>query len=473
MTAPVLGASVTSANPNTQTNTSIAVALGSTVVGALNVIEITGDSTGTGIAPVGMAIPGWALVGEKADTNAATASSSSYIGVFYRVFQAGDPSSVTATWTNAGQMVAVCTSWTGFDTTAPVPYFVAAELSAATTSYTISGTTGTAAGTLAYGAANRAGSTAWTGLSDIARAQVQISTAGVTMVSRVVDAEVAGGTAFTKTMTGTSTSVGVSWAYVVKSAVATPPPGPTGLLATWLGKLPLYVAHRGGSTDYVEMTRAAYTSAMAYGATAINIDAVRCSTGEFVASHDTTTGRVFGTNYTIGTTPWSTLSTLTTSVGGYPIEKVADLLAAFPNVVVFVENKGNTADDAALLDVLDAAGGKGRIVIKQYYTAAQVSTDAKARGYTTWGYYYAADLVNLASTHSRWDLLGLDYLDTNTADWTTIKSYGKPVLGHVIPSVAGAAQAFNLGADGIMTGKIVGVIPRAVAALTGSMFPYL
>lgn len=580
MTAATPGTAVTSVNPNNQINVSLTVTLASTTVGALNVIEITGDAAGTGVVASMNTPTGWTLLDQHDDTNAGTGSSSSHVGIYWRVYQSGDPLTVAVTWTNAGQMVAVCTPFTGQGDSTPLPYSVTAEKATSDANYTIGGTTGTDPGLLCYGFANRS-STAWSGLGDNARAT---ATSGVTMVSRITSAEVAGGTAFTKTAVGTSTSIGVSWAYVVKGAsgavpgstalsgtgalttVAAPamsgpaalsgagslaaagsptvPDGAalsgsgslgavgsvtpvgaaalsgagtlagtgapaeaapamlsglgslstgtsltatatatlagTGTLAAsaltrlqqWLAAPPYYIAHRGGDNDWPEMTRYAYTQAVANGAKALNVDGVKCSTGEFVASHDATTGRVFGTNYTIASTSWSTLSTLTTTVGGYPIEKVPDLLAAFPSSIWFAENKGNSSDDTAWFNMLDANGGKAQIVAKQYYTASAVATDAHARGYTTWGYYYAADLTNLSSTQASWDILGLDYTDTNTSDWTTIKSYGKKVLGHVIPSAAGATQAFGLGADGIMTGKVLGVIPGATvtgsAALTGA-----
>lgn len=234
----------------------------------------------------------------------------------------------------------------------------------------------------------------------------------------------------------------------------------------WLAnESPLDVAHRGGDADWVEMTRYAYSQAIAYGAKVLNVDGWMTTDGVWVASHDNSLLRVFGVNVNISDSTWDQIKNLTTTTGGYPIEKVADLLAAFPQVLWFVENKHASSLDASFLNLLDAGGGPDRIIVKAYYTAATVAADAHARGYLTWGYYYPADLANFSSTHSRWDILGLDFTDTTPADWAMLKATGKKVIAHVIMSVANANQAFAEGADGVMTGKVIGVIPPAQASL--------
>jgi hypothetical protein len=208
-----MGTPVTSSNPATQTNTSLAVALASTTAGDLNVVEVSGFAAGATINPTMTTPSGWTKLLERIDTNGTPAS---FVAVYYRAYQSGDGTAVTVSWTNAGQMVAVCTPWSGQDGTTPIPYSVSDFKVASDVNYSIAGTTGTDQGFLCYGFANRTGST-WSSLTDNARGQVTITTSA-TMVGRVTAAEVAGGTAFTKTAVGSNTSVGVSWAFVVKGA---------------------------------------------------------------------------------------------------------------------------------------------------------------------------------------------------------------------------------------------------------------
>lgn len=209
-------ASVAVQNPATTTNTSLAVTLGSTTVGDLNIIEISGLANGTTINPT-MATPsGWTKLGEQMDTNGTPAS---FIAVYYRTYQAGDPSSVTISWTNQGQMVAVCRAYRGVDATTPIPdshfdFKVASDVN-----YSIAITT-TDVGWLCYGFANRTGA-AWSSLSDTLRATSAI-TSSATMVSLDTNGDVTAGT-YTKTGVGSNTSVGVSWAYRLKEAAAPAP----------------------------------------------------------------------------------------------------------------------------------------------------------------------------------------------------------------------------------------------------------
>lgn len=206
------GTTVTSANAATTTNTTLAVALGSTTVGDLNVVEISGLANGSAINPTMTTPAGWTKLGEQMDTAGTPAS---WVGVYYRVFQAGDPSSVTFSWANQGQMVAECTPFKAYRATSPIPYSKFDFKVASDVNYSIAGTTGADAGQLCYGFANRTG-TAWTNLLDTARGQVAVA-ASATMVGRIT-AVLPGGTAYSKTATGSNTSVGVSWAYTVADA---------------------------------------------------------------------------------------------------------------------------------------------------------------------------------------------------------------------------------------------------------------
>lgn len=237
----------------------------------------------------------------------------------------------------------------------------------------------------------------------------------------------------------------------------------SGPLDTWLQTTPLYVAHRGGSGNWTEATLYAYTQAAQWNTSmALEVPVWMTPDGVWVASHDQTTGRVFnGTNYDITTTPWATLSALTTKVGNYPPARLDELLNAFPDRAWFVDNKGSQ-NVTGFFNLLDANGGPSRFVAKQFYTGTIIADAAHARGYKTWGYYYDADTPNIAATQASWDLLGED-LSASAASWAAIKSYGKPVLAHIVSTTAQKTLADTRNPAGYMVAGVQEVVPQTPA----------
>ena len=75
------------------------------------------------------------------------------------------------------------------------------------------------------------------------------------------------------------------------------------------------------------------------------------------------------------------------------------------------------------------------------------------------GVFYQADAANFAAYQGRWDILGMDYTADPTT-WTAILSYGKPVIGHIVPNSAAATTALNYGAAGLMVSGVQQAIPR-------------
>jgi len=272
------------------------------------------------------------------------------------------------------------------------------------------------------------------------------------------------GTQVTATGAASLAGTGTLWAHT---------PGP---MDTILRNTPIWVAHRGGSVSWpYEETLQAYTYADRWAAPAVmafECSVFQSSDGVWVASHDPNTGRVFNADYDIRTTPWATLQTLTSIVGGYPIARLDELLDAFPDRAWFVDNKAFTAF-TTFLSLLDGRGGPGRFVVKSYGGggATQVA-QAKAAGYQTWGYFYETDTPTLAANQGRWDLLGEDYGATS-GTWTQIKSYGKPVLAHILPNAAAKATADQYSPQGFMVSGVEAIIPQtpvpAVLAGAGSL----
>jgi len=240
-----------------------------------------------------------------------------------------------------------------------------------------------------------------------------------------------------------------------------------GPLDTWLRNPTLYVAHRGGSADWPEETLYAYAQAATWAnaaTLALECSVWMSSDGVFVASHDQTTGRIFnGTSYDINVTPWATLSTLTTKVGGYPIARLDNLLPAFPDRAWFVENKGSSGI-TSFFNLLDANGGPARIVSKQPANNTTVNAEARNRGYKTWGYYFDTDTPTIAATQSRWDMLGEDYA-ASPASWAAVQSYGKPVLAHIVDTAAHKTLAASYSPAGYMASGVQEVVPQTPATV--------
>jgi hypothetical protein len=224
----------------------------------------------------------------------------------------------------------------------------------------------------------------------------------------------------------------------------------------------MYVAHRGGSADWPEEVLWSYQQAAARNPDlALEISVWRTADGVWVCSHDQTTGRVFGTNLDITTSNWADLAALRTTVGGYPIAKLTDILAQYAGErVLFVENKGAQAN-STFLDLLDSYGGPNWIVVKTSGNGVSIPQAALARGYQVWGYFFPADTAagNLnASSAANFTLLGIEWDDTS-AVWAQALSYGKPVLGHIIANQQQATAATTLGASGLMVSGVLEVVP--------------
>lgn len=494
-------------------NSSLAITLASTTIGDFNVVTLSCHSTPgfAGIQPVIATPAGWTLIGDSWKTG----TPSHEIASFYRFFQSGDPSSVTVSWgsgTNqAGNGVGGAVSYSGVDTTTPiVGGEVAFTTSAGATVNTTSALTlggsrwvvsvfGNRSGAtwsastdaiqyqkliatsadVAYcdsgaatssGTARSATSSASTSVNNVGIFALNPATGGLTgtaslAVAAAVTAVGTGpGTASltaTATVTATSALTGlvsgasqtVTASISAAGTVSTP-------VTQWIANTPMYVAHRGSELDWPEMTIYAYTHSAAWNPKlALNVDGWRSSDSIWVGSHDQTTARVFGTNIDIPSNTYSALSgLLTIATPQQPICRVIDVLQGFPGRIFFVENKSGT-NGSDFLDTMDANGGPSQIIIKFYGPSnVTASAAAQARGYKTWGYYFDADTPSLPTTASAYDLLGEDYTAT-TASWTAILTYGKPVLGHIIPSAAAATTAFGLGATGLMVSKVTAAVP--------------
>jgi hypothetical protein len=250
-------------------------------------------------------------------------------------------------------------------------------------------------------------------------------------------------------------------------------------VTTMLAQSPFYIGHRGGSDNWPEMSLHAYTQAGFWGVSALELSVHRTSDGIWFGLHDATLDRTSGTTgFTASAHTWSEVQAYLITAAetndpgqaARPYARWEEIMDAYySSHVFFIDPKSaGTAHRAELLDMMDAMPGTptDRFVCKFYGVSGNVGNtngwafEAAQRGYTSWGYFYQADSANFATYQGRWDILGMDY-NADGATWTSILSYGKPVIGHTIDSSAAATSALSKGADGLMVANVTSVIPRS------------
>ena len=113
------------------------------------------------------------------------------------------------------------------------------------------------------------------------------------------------------------------------------------------------LGHRGASADFPENTLEAFSGALAQKADGVELDVMRCATGELVVCHDEWLHRLAGLRWEVLTTPWWKLKTA--DVGsrlGFPpahIPLLDDVFDALPqHANINVELKCETTDDHGL-----------------------------------------------------------------------------------------------------------------------------
>jgi hypothetical protein len=244
-----------------------------------------------------------------------------------------------------------------------------------------------------------------------------------------------------------------------------------------LAASPFYIAHRGGSDNWPEMSLHAYTQSVFWGVGALEMSLGRSSDGVWFGLHDATLDRTSGTTgFTASAHTWAEIQaysitaaeTDNSSQPVRPFMRWEEIIATYyPTHVLFVDPKAAYSFRSELLDMMDDCPGTptDRFVAKYYGVVGPANNssgwpfDASSRGYKTWGYFYQADAANFATYQGRWDILGMDY-NADQTTWNSILSYGKPVIGHIVPSSGAATSALTKGADGLMVANVTAVVPR-------------
>ena len=262
-------------------------------------------------------------------------------------------------------------------------------------------------------------------------------------------------------------------------------PVPTGYasVSAMLATSPFYVAHRGGSIDWPEMSLYAYTQSVFWGMGALELSLARTSDGVWFGLHDQSldrtslnTGGGSGTTLMPGSMTWAQVQAYQiqypTNIANpsslpQPYMRWEEIIAAYYSThIIFVDPKYASSFTNELLAKMDALpGSTSRFVAKSYGVTGNTANttgfphDAALHGYKNWGYFYEADFSNVPTYQGRYDILGMDYTATQTS-WTQIMSYGKPVIGHIAPNAAAVTTALGFGASGVMVSGVQEAITR-------------
>ena len=239
-------------------------------------------------------------------------------------------------------------------------------------------------------------------------------------------------------------------------------------VGSMLGSDPFYIAHRGGSADFPEMSLWAYTQSAAWGAPALELSLNKTSDGVLFGLHDATLDRTStaaaGKNLDPRTLTWAEIQagfTIDQYGRREPYERAEAILDVYAGSHLFFIDPKYLGSDEDLTDVfamLKSFPSWERMVIKFSYDAQSVAMRSRAAGFRTWGYYYDADADHVSETADWWDILGMNYSAT-ARSWGLVKAPGKPVIGHIVPTAAAAQTALSMGADGLMVSGVQEVIP--------------
>ncbi|UUG69597.1 phosphoesterase [Microbacterium phage Fransoyer] len=234
---------------------------------------------------------------------------------------------------------------------------------------------------------------------------------------------------------------------------------PEFLVADMLETPGVTMGHRGASLTpgMPEMSRRAYR----YDVSTRNFPVLEFSCGRtsdnvFFGLHDADLNRTSQTTGlpAVSTMTWAQvqqyLNSLNANGTPVPYYRLEDFIDEFgQEAALHIDPKWAVGvGNAAFLNVLKAHGGPEKIVVKFVGTgsgATGLATAARNEGFTTAGYFYATDWASGAidAEQSFWDILGMEYdasadvwARTTTGAYPGLRSYGKPVLAHIIPSQA-------------------------------------
>lgn len=239
------------------------------------------------------------------------------------------------------------------------------------------------------------------------------------------------------------------------------------------------IAHRGGSRDFPEMSLYAYSQSALMGYGALELSLGRTSDGVWFGMHDKTFQRTSGDPRTPSDVTWAQVQQMEIAPGPAstgqiprPYARWEEIMETFyESHVLFIDPKEATLTAThrqELYGMMEALPGNPRErLVGKYYGVTGGPTpnpywfpeELAALGYKSWGFFYETDLNNIAAFQNHWAILGMEY-SASQATWGAIKSHGKPVIGHIVPTLTDADTALSKGADGLMVSGVKSVPPK-------------
>jgi glycerophosphoryl diester phosphodiesterase len=135
------------------------------------------------------------------------------------------------------------------------------------------------------------------------------------------------------------------------------------------------LGHRGASADFAENTLPAFLAAAEQGADGVELDVMRCASGELVVCHDERLDRLAGVQWWVRATPWWKLqkADIGTHLGFAPARMplLEEVLDALPRtLLVNVELKCEDLDDRGLTqatgELLMRRGEVDRVLLSSF-----------------------------------------------------------------------------------------------------------
>ena len=252
------------------------------------------------------------------------------------------------------------------------------------------------------------------------------------------------------------TSVLNNGQWITGGAVEPEPPA-TNPVAMMLNTPGATWAHRGGGTNWPEMTAHAYTNALAAGYGCLEVSLGRTSDGVWFGVHDWTLDRTSGLTGSgwVGDLTWAQVQQHQVILGASgapkPYMRWEELLTIIPpRTILVVDPKdfGGTHMQEFLAMVKNS-WGTHRTIFKQYGGEVAMANLAAAAGFEhRWGHFYPADHADgsLAANQGAWTMLGMSYNASQTV-WDAVNSYGKPTVAHICNSLAAYTMGISRGAD--------------------------
>lgn len=287
------------------------------------------------------------------------------------------------------------------------------------------------------------------------------------------------GAAATALLAGGSRRAAAAARSETESGTVAASPG-NGVITTaeLVSRRPFYVAHRGGSRNWPQLTAYAYSQAVKVpNLRALEISVCITSDGVLVCNHDKSTATSTGVPFQIIEQTWATLSslevlatdTLDPDQPARPFTRFEDVVEQYiDDYVLFVEPKVSAASNK-LMKRMAAFGQPDRVVWKQPVNSTKFAA-AKDNGFATWGYvldepaHTGANLARYAASPDV-DMLGA-YTALPDAFVSKVvaaaEQNDKLAIAWAIGSVKQRKRMLDLGCTGMMTSDVVNVVNAAL-----------